>query len=125
MSTLSMMASGKPTRQLLSTEGFSESKSSGPQEITVDLILKEILVVHWLEAMDAKMTFLTTETKSIHSELAGLYHKVESLNLHLSSQELRVKLIPYRYLELYVPCDKIVDLEDRSSRGNARFFGVP
>ncbi|KAJ1109048.1 hypothetical protein NDU88_006417 [Pleurodeles waltl] len=75
--------------------------------------------------MDASISSLTLETKSMRSEIAGfqsrvtgLEHLVETLESHLTTAQDRDQDLLYLR-------SKITDLEDRSRRDNIQLFGFP
>ncbi|KAJ1187659.1 hypothetical protein NDU88_004433 [Pleurodeles waltl] len=75
--------------------------------------------------MDASISSLTLETKSIwadiagfHSWVMGLEHRVETLETHMSTAQDRDQDLSYLR-------SKVTDLEDRSRRDNIRLLGIP
>ncbi|KAJ1192139.1 hypothetical protein NDU88_001453 [Pleurodeles waltl] len=135
--------SGKLARQLLFLEPLLHSKasSSSPmtqqpvqhhttsdtaQESTMDCILQEISAIGWrLEGMDNAMALLTTETKSIHLDIAGFQSRVLGLEQRVSLVEAHATSSRDRDQELLYLRSKVTDLEDRSRRDNVRFLGLP
>ncbi|KAJ1114836.1 hypothetical protein NDU88_003066 [Pleurodeles waltl] len=137
---------GKPARQLLFSEALQHkhivSPTAGPamapkpnppstmadgdQPATMERILQEITAVsHRIEGMDASISSLTLETKSIRADIAGFHswvmgleHRVGTLETHMSTAQDRDQDLSYLR-------SKVTDLEDRSRRDNIRLLGIP
>ncbi|KAJ1187527.1 hypothetical protein NDU88_004302 [Pleurodeles waltl] len=97
---------------------------------TLERILQEITTVsHRLEEMDANISALVAETKTIRQDIAGFQHRVQGLEQRIASVEDRLNVIPDCDQELLFLCSKVIDLEDRSQRNNVRpsqrFFASP
>ncbi|KAJ1125960.1 hypothetical protein NDU88_004373 [Pleurodeles waltl] len=93
--------------------------ADGDQPATMEWILQEITAVsRRIEGMDASISSLTLETKSIrtdiasfHSRVAGLEHRVGILETHMSTVQDRDQDLSYLQ-------STVTDLEDRSRRDN-------
>ncbi|KAJ1216947.1 hypothetical protein NDU88_004545 [Pleurodeles waltl] len=84
-------------------------------------ILQEITAVGWrLEAMDLKISDLSTASTSIWADIARF--QVTVMDQRLMTVEDRIATMPAQDTELR---EKITDLEDRSRRDNVHFFGIP
>ncbi|KAJ1123089.1 hypothetical protein NDU88_001562 [Pleurodeles waltl] len=137
---------GKPERQLLFSEALqhkrSTSTTTGPysslsraqpttmsdkeQSTTMERILQEITAVcHRIEGMDASISSLTLETKSMRSDIAGFQSRVTGLEHHMGTLETQVATSQDRDQDLLYLRSKITDLEDRSRRDNIRLYGIP
>ncbi|KAJ1099775.1 hypothetical protein NDU88_004871 [Pleurodeles waltl] len=99
--------------------------ADGDQPATMERILQEITAVSCqIEGMDASVSSLTLETKSIrtdiasfHSGVTGLEHRVGTLETHMSTIQDRDQDLSYLQ-------SKVTDLEDRSRRDNIRILGT-
>ncbi|KAJ1126609.1 hypothetical protein NDU88_005016 [Pleurodeles waltl] len=137
---------GKLARQLLFSEALHHrrptSTITGPQSlpsptqpaamsdkeqsITMERILQEITAVsHRIEGMDASISSLTLETKSMRSDIAGFQTRVTSLEHRMGSLETQVTTYRDRDQDLLYLRNKLIDLEDRSRRDNIRLLGIP
>ncbi|KAJ1162185.1 hypothetical protein NDU88_002660 [Pleurodeles waltl] len=93
---------------------------------TIDCILQEITTVgRRLEAIDSKITKLTTKTKSIRADIAGFQDRVMEFDHCLTQVEDRIDAMSDDHQKLQLLQNKLTDLEDRSHRHNVRFFGIP
>ncbi|KAJ1158948.1 hypothetical protein NDU88_011620 [Pleurodeles waltl] len=96
------------------------------QLATIERILQEITAVsHRIEGMDASISSLMLETKSIRADIAGFHsrvmeleHCVETLQTHMSTAQDRDRDLSYLR-------SKVTDLEDRSRRDNICLLGIP
>ncbi|KAJ1110403.1 hypothetical protein NDU88_007755 [Pleurodeles waltl] len=134
-------AAGKHSRQLLFSEAIAQPKtmttqvapprhtpsSADPPPLeATDRILQEIPSVgRRLEEIDLKITDLTVASSSIRTDIASFRETVNNLDQRLTTEEGQIAAIPDQEEELRTLRAKITDLEDRSRRGNVRFFGVP
>ncbi|KAJ1124279.1 hypothetical protein NDU88_002740 [Pleurodeles waltl] len=75
--------------------------------------------------MDASISSLTLETKSMLSDIAGFQSKVAGLEHCMGTLETQVATVQDRDQDLLYRRSKITDLEDRSRRENIRLFGIP
>ncbi|KAJ1123521.1 hypothetical protein NDU88_001990 [Pleurodeles waltl] len=75
--------------------------------------------------MDAAITSLTLETKSMRSEIAGFQSRVTGLEHRVVTLESHMNTVQDRDQDLLYLCSKITDLEDRNRRDNVRVFGFP
>ncbi|KAJ1178591.1 hypothetical protein NDU88_003836 [Pleurodeles waltl] len=86
--------------------------SDKEQFTTMERILQEITAVsHRIEGMDASITSVTLETKSLRSDIAGFQSRVTGLEQGMGSLETQA--------------DASQDMEDRSRRDNIRLLGIP
>ncbi|KAJ1115261.1 hypothetical protein NDU88_003487 [Pleurodeles waltl] len=109
---------------LPSTPVLPHAMSDKEQPTTMDRILQEITAVsHRIEGMDASISFLTLETKSMCSEIAGFQSRVTGLEDRMGILESQMTTVPDRDQDLLYLRSKIMDLEDRSRRDNIRLFG--
>ncbi|KAJ1208697.1 hypothetical protein NDU88_004080 [Pleurodeles waltl] len=100
--------------------------ADGDQPATMERILQEITAVsRRIEGMDASISSLTLETKSIRADIAGFHswvmgleHRVETLETHMSTAQDRDQDLSYLR-------SKVTDLEDRSRRDNIRLLRIP
>ncbi|KAJ1180184.1 hypothetical protein NDU88_005408 [Pleurodeles waltl] len=91
-----------------------------------ECILQEITAVgRRLEAMDLKITDLSTASTSIRADIASFQDKVTDLDLRLTSVKHHLATLSERDSELQFLRAKITDLADSSQRDNVRFFGFP
>ncbi|KAJ1157909.1 hypothetical protein NDU88_010606 [Pleurodeles waltl] len=92
----------------------------------MDRILQEITAVgSRLEAMDLKISDLSTASASIRTDIACFCKKVMDLDQRLKTVEEHIRMVPEHDAELRTLRAKLTDLEDRSRRDNVRFFGIP
>ncbi|KAJ1174428.1 hypothetical protein NDU88_006250 [Pleurodeles waltl] len=75
--------------------------------------------------MDASISFLTLETKSMRSDIAGFQSRVTGLEHRMGTLEAHVTAVQDRDQDLLYLQSKITDLEGRSQRDNVRLFGFP
>ncbi|KAJ1214873.1 hypothetical protein NDU88_002484 [Pleurodeles waltl] len=75
--------------------------------------------------MDASISSLTLETKSMRSDIAGFQSRVTGLEHCSGPLEAHVTTVQDRDQDLLYLRSKITDLEDRSRRENIRLFGFP
>ncbi|KAJ1143861.1 hypothetical protein NDU88_010163 [Pleurodeles waltl] len=75
--------------------------------------------------MDASISSLTLETKSMRSYIAGFQSRVTGLEHRMEPLEAHVATAQDRDQDLLSLQSKITDLEDRSRRDNIRLFGIP
>ncbi|KAJ1194055.1 hypothetical protein NDU88_003350 [Pleurodeles waltl] len=136
----------KPERQLLFSEALQHKRSTStttgshasppPTEpimtsdkdhsTTMEPILQEITTVsRRIEGMDASITSLTLETKSMRSDIAGFQSRETGLEQHIGSLEAQATVAQDRDQDLLYLRSKLTDLEDRSRRGNIRLLGIP
>ncbi|KAJ1163986.1 hypothetical protein NDU88_004433 [Pleurodeles waltl] len=91
---------------------------------TMERILQEITTVsRRIEGMDASITSLTLETKSMRSDIAGFQSRVTGLEQRMGSLEAQATASQDQDL-LYLR-SKLTDMEDRSRRDNIRLLGIP
>ncbi|KAJ1194148.1 hypothetical protein NDU88_003443 [Pleurodeles waltl] len=89
-------------------------------------ILQEITAVgRCLEAMDSKISDLSTASTSIRADIACFQVTVTDLDHRLKTVEDRFATLPEQDTELQFLRAKITDLEDRIWRDNVSFFGIP
>ncbi|KAJ1139453.1 hypothetical protein NDU88_005825 [Pleurodeles waltl] len=137
---------GKSARQLLFSEAFhhkrpistitgphpppsptqSTTMSDKEQSITMEKILQEITAVsRRIEGMDASLSSVTLETKSMRSDIAGFQTRVTGLEHRMGSLETQMTTYRDRDQDLLYLRSKLTDLEDRSRRDNIRLLGIP
>ncbi|KAJ1143905.1 hypothetical protein NDU88_010207 [Pleurodeles waltl] len=75
--------------------------------------------------MDASISSLTLETKSMRSDIAGFQSRVTGLEHRMGTLEAHMTTVQDRDQDLLYLRSKITDLEDRSRRDNIRLFGFP
>ncbi|KAJ1141958.1 hypothetical protein NDU88_008286 [Pleurodeles waltl] len=93
---------------------------------TMEPILQEITAARRrIEGMDASMSSLTLETKSMRSDIARFQSRVTGLEHHMGTLETQVATSQDRDQGLLYLRSKITDLEDRSRRDNIHLFGIP
>ena len=80
---------------------------------------------HRLEGLDSKINDLTAETKSIRTDIAQFQSRLDAVELRVKKTEDRLNKISDQDQDLLYLRSKVTDLEDRSRRDNARFFGFP
>ncbi|KAJ1139404.1 hypothetical protein NDU88_005777 [Pleurodeles waltl] len=133
----------KPARQLLFSEALHHKRptpaSTGPHaspppneptamsakehSTTMEGILQEITTVsHRIEGMDASITSLTLETKSMRSDIAGFQSRVKGLEQRMEAQATASQDRDQGLLYLR---SKLTDMEDRSRRDNIQLLGIP
>ncbi|KAJ1101106.1 hypothetical protein NDU88_006179, partial [Pleurodeles waltl] len=143
---LNQKATSKPTRQLLFSEALQHKRlastsinpqtSSPPTEsttmaekshsTTMDRILQEITTVsRRIEGMDASITSITLETKSMRAEIAGFQSRVTGLEQRMGLVEAQTTMSRDRDQDLIYLRSKLTDMEDRSRRDNIRLHGIP
>ncbi|KAJ1175520.1 hypothetical protein NDU88_000808 [Pleurodeles waltl] len=137
---------GKPVQQLLFSEALhqkrptpmaTETHPSPPshepvrtpdkeQSTTMRRMLYEIMAVsHRIEGMDASISSLTLETKSMRLDIAGFQSRVTGLEHRMGSLETQIATSQDRDQDLLYLKSKLTDLEDRSRRDNIRLLGIP
>ncbi|KAJ1203342.1 hypothetical protein NDU88_007129 [Pleurodeles waltl] len=93
---------------------------------TMERILQEITTVsRRIEGMDASITSLTLETKSMRSDIAGFQSRVMGLEQRMGSLEAQANASQDRDQDLLYLRIKLTDMEDRSRRENIRLLGIP
>ncbi|KAJ1125237.1 hypothetical protein NDU88_003671 [Pleurodeles waltl] len=136
----------KPAQQLLFSEALHHKRptptTTGPHvsphptepimmsdkehSTTMERILQEITTVsRRIEGMDASITSLTLETKSMRSDIAGFQSRVTGLEQHMGSLEAQATASQDRDQDLLYLRSKLTDMEDRSRRDNIRLLGIP
>ncbi|KAJ1174923.1 hypothetical protein NDU88_000214 [Pleurodeles waltl] len=75
--------------------------------------------------MDASITSLTLETKSMRSDIAGFQSRVTGLEQRMGSLETQINMSQEREQDLLHLRSKLTDMEDRSRRDNNRVLGIP
>ncbi|KAJ1200722.1 hypothetical protein NDU88_004543 [Pleurodeles waltl] len=75
--------------------------------------------------MDASLTSLTLETKSMCSDIAGFQSRVTGLEQRMGSLEAQATAFQDRDQDLLYLRSKLTDMEDRSQRHNIRLLGIP
>ncbi|KAJ1198425.1 hypothetical protein NDU88_002266 [Pleurodeles waltl] len=135
----------KPARQLLFSEALQHKRltptkinpqtspplnesitmSDKDHSTTMDRILQEITTVsRHIEGMDASITSLTLETKSMRSDIAGFQSRVTGLEQRMGSLETQVNTSQEREQDFLYLRSKLTDMEDRSWRDNIRLHGI-
>ncbi|KAJ1155911.1 hypothetical protein NDU88_008636 [Pleurodeles waltl] len=135
----------KPARQLLFSEALQHKRltptkinpqTSPPlnesttmfakdQPTTMDRILQEITTVsRRIEGMEASITSLTLETKSMRSDIAGFQSRVTGLEQRMGSLETQINTSQEREQDFLYLRSKLTDMEDRSRRDNIRVLGI-
>ncbi|KAJ1193881.1 hypothetical protein NDU88_003177 [Pleurodeles waltl] len=100
--------------------------ADGDQPATMERILQEITAVsRSIEGMDASISSLTLETKSIWADIAGFHSRVMGLEHRVGTLEIHMSTTQDRDQDLFYLRSKVTDLEDRSRRDNIRLFGIP
>ncbi|KAJ1180698.1 hypothetical protein NDU88_005915 [Pleurodeles waltl] len=143
---LNQKSVSKPARQLLFSEALQHKRlastttnpqtSSPPTEsttmaekshsTTMDRILQEITTVsRRIEGMDASITSLTLETKSMRAEIAGFQSRVTGLEQRMGLVDVQTTMSQDRDQDLLYLRSKLTDMEDRSRRDNIRLHGIP
>ncbi|KAJ1130732.1 hypothetical protein NDU88_009082 [Pleurodeles waltl] len=104
----------------------STTMSDKDQSTTMDRILQEITTVsRRIEGMDASITSLTLETKSMRSDIAGFQSRVTGLEQRMGSLETQINTSQEREQDFIYLRSKLTDMEDRSRRDNIRVLGIP
>ncbi|KAJ1212981.1 hypothetical protein NDU88_000620 [Pleurodeles waltl] len=137
---------GKPVRKLLFSEALHHkrpiSTKAGPhsslppiqhtamsnkeQSTTMERILQEITAISSrIEGMDASISSLTLETKSMRSDIAGFQSRVTGLEHRMGSLETQVATSQDRDQDLLYLRSKLTDREDRSQRDNICLLRIP
>ncbi|KAJ1194204.1 hypothetical protein NDU88_003498 [Pleurodeles waltl] len=145
-SKLNHKPAGKPARQLLFSEVFHHKHPTpimtGPhvspppskpitmpdkeQSKTMERILQDITgVSRRIEGMDASITSLTLETKSMRSDIAGFQSRVTGLEQCMGSLEMQTATSQDRGQDFLYLRSKLTDMEDRSRRDNIRLLRIP
>ncbi|KAJ1181301.1 hypothetical protein NDU88_006509 [Pleurodeles waltl] len=100
--------------------------SDKEQSATMERMLQEITAVTCrIEGMDASISSLTLDTKSMRSDIAGFQSRVTGLEHRMGSLEMQVATSQDREQDLLYLRSKLTDLEDRSRRDNIRLLGIP
>ncbi|KAJ1122285.1 hypothetical protein NDU88_000781 [Pleurodeles waltl] len=132
-------STGKPARQLLLTEALLQPQPNGhfpkitanrspdtasdqTPDGTMERILQEIFGRR-LESMDSNISALMAEPKSVPLDIAGFQTRTVDLQLRVASAEDCLNTLLDRDQELQYFRSRVSDLEDRSRRDNACFFG--
>ncbi|KAJ1152714.1 hypothetical protein NDU88_005489 [Pleurodeles waltl] len=139
-------STGRPARQLLFSEALQHKRPVSPivgshtpstptqpptmsdkeQPTTMDRILQEITAVsRRIEGMEASISSLTLETKSMRSDIAVFQSRVIGLEHRMGTLEAHMTTVQDRDQDPLYLWSKITDLEDRSQRDNIRLFGFP
>ncbi|KAJ1115116.1 hypothetical protein NDU88_003342 [Pleurodeles waltl] len=93
--------------------------ADGDQPETMERILQEITAVsRRIEGIDASISSLTLETKSIRTDIASFHSRVTGLEHRLGALETHMPTIQDRDQDLSYLRSKVTDLEDRSRREN-------
>ncbi|KAJ1217380.1 hypothetical protein NDU88_004974 [Pleurodeles waltl] len=96
------------------------------QPTTMERILHEITDVgRRIEGIDASISSLTLETKSMRSDISNFQARVTGLEHHMESLETQIATSQDRDQDLLYLKSKLTDLEDRSRRDNSRLLGIP
>ncbi|KAJ1166513.1 hypothetical protein NDU88_006913 [Pleurodeles waltl] len=100
--------------------------SDKENSITMGWILQEITAVSGrIEGMDAFVTSLTLETKSMRSDIAGFQSRVTVLEQRMRSLEVQAATSQDRDQDLLYLRSQLTDMEDRSRRDNSCLLGIP
>ncbi|KAJ1137728.1 hypothetical protein NDU88_004125 [Pleurodeles waltl] len=92
---------------------------------TMDRILQEITTVsRRIGGMDAYITSLTLETKSMQAEIASFQSRVTGLEQRMGLVEAETTMSRDRDQDLLYLRSKLTDMEDRSQRDNIRLHGI-
>ncbi|KAJ1114320.1 hypothetical protein NDU88_002558 [Pleurodeles waltl] len=75
--------------------------------------------------MDASITSLKLETKSMRLDIAGFQSRVTGLEQRMGSLEMQAAASRDRDQDLLYLRSKLTDMEDRSRRDNIRLLGIP
>ncbi|KAJ1089776.1 hypothetical protein NDU88_002921 [Pleurodeles waltl] len=98
--------------------------SDSSQDATIERILHEITVVgRRIEGLGTTISALAAENKSIRQHIAGFQNRVTGLEHCVTLVEDHLNVLPDCGLELLSLHSKVIDLEDKSCRNNALFFG--
>ncbi|KAJ1137678.1 hypothetical protein NDU88_004076 [Pleurodeles waltl] len=93
---------------------------------TMERILQEITTVsRRIEVMDASITSLTLETKSMRSDIAGFQSRVTKMEQRMGSLEAQATASQDQDQDLLYLRSKLTDMEDRNRRDNIRLLGIP
>ncbi|KAJ1139355.1 hypothetical protein NDU88_005730 [Pleurodeles waltl] len=116
-----------PWYQLRPHPPSSAASSADPcSDAATERILQEIVAAgRCLEAMDSKITDLSTAATAIRTDIANVQDRITDLNHHLTNVEGQLATLPGRDSELQFLRIKITDLDNRSQRNNISFFGIP
>ncbi|KAJ1119296.1 hypothetical protein NDU88_007482 [Pleurodeles waltl] len=96
------------------------------QPTTMERILQEITAASCrIEGVDASISSLTLETKSMRSYIVSFKSQVTGLEHCMGTLETQMATIQDRDQDLLYLRSKITDLEDRSRRDNICLFGIP
>ncbi|KAJ1131450.1 hypothetical protein NDU88_009787 [Pleurodeles waltl] len=99
--------------------------SDNEQSTTMEQILQEITVVSCrIEGMDASITSLTLETKSMRSDTAGFQSRVTGLEQRMGTLETQAAASQGRDQDLLYLRSKLTDMKDRSRRDNISLLGI-
>ncbi|KAJ1107441.1 hypothetical protein NDU88_004831 [Pleurodeles waltl] len=100
--------------------------SDKEQPTTMERILQEITTVsRQIEGMNAPITSLTLETKSMRSDIAGFQSRVTGLEQRMGSLETQAAASQDRDQDPLYLRSKLTDMEDRSRRDIIRLLGLP
>ncbi|KAJ1176852.1 hypothetical protein NDU88_002119 [Pleurodeles waltl] len=92
---------------------------------TMERILQEITTVNRrIEGMDASLTSLTLEAKSMRSDITGFQSRVTGLEQRMGSLEAQATAFQDREQDLLYLRSNLTDMEDRSRRDNIRLLGI-
>ncbi|KAJ1137764.1 hypothetical protein NDU88_004160 [Pleurodeles waltl] len=92
----------------------------------MERILQEISAVsRKLEGMDSAMVALTTESRSMHLDIAGFQSQISGLDQQVATVETQVASWTDKDQELLHLHSRLIGLEDRSCRNNVRLLGFP
>ncbi|KAJ1155413.1 hypothetical protein NDU88_008143 [Pleurodeles waltl] len=95
------------------------------QPATMKWILQEITAVsRMIEGMDASISSLTLETKSIRTDIASFHSRVTGLEHRVGTLETHMSTIQDKDQDLSYLRSKVTDLEDRIRRDNIRILGI-
>ncbi|KAJ1156916.1 hypothetical protein NDU88_009633 [Pleurodeles waltl] len=129
----------KPSRKLLFSEALhhkrktptttTTSTPSSSTESTImsdkDRILQEITTFSCcIEGMDASITSLTLETKSMRSDITSFQSRVTGLEQCMGSLEVQATMSRDKDQDLLYLRSKLTDMEDRSRRDYIRLHGI-
>ncbi|KAJ1116916.1 hypothetical protein NDU88_005121 [Pleurodeles waltl] len=113
-----------PSPAATAAPGTEASANEAHLDSTTERILQEIAAVsRHLEAMDLKITDLSTASHSIRSDIARFHIKVTNLHHSLTEVEGQLAELPEHDSELQRLHAKLTDMKDRSRRDNVCFFG--
>ncbi|KAJ1127255.1 hypothetical protein NDU88_005658 [Pleurodeles waltl] len=95
------------------------------QPATMERILqKNTAVSRRIEGMDASISSLTLETKSMRTDIAGFHSRVMGLENRVETLETHMSTTQDRDQDLSYLRSKVTDLEDRSRRDNICLLGI-